>query len=63
MFRIKEARQKAGLTQTQLAEKVMVTREYISLVENNHYKPSISLLERIAKELHTSVKSLIEDSA
>ncbi|MCM8710501.1 helix-turn-helix domain-containing protein [Clostridium sp. SYSU_GA19001] len=63
MFRIKEARQKAGLTQNQLAIKVGVSQIYISYIENNHKTPSFDLLERIAKELHTSVKSLIEDSA
>lgn len=63
MFRIKEARQKAGLTQNQLAIKVGVTQIYISYIENNRKTPSFDLLERIAKELHTSIKNLIEDSA
>lgn len=63
MFKIKEARQKAGLTQQQLANCVGVSRHYISYIENNHKTPSFDLLERIAKELHTSVKNLIEDSA
>lgn len=63
MFQIKQARKNAGLTQQQLAEKINTTREYISAIENNHKKPSFDLIEKIAKELHTSVKDLIADTA
>ncbi|OSA69855.1 helix-turn-helix domain-containing protein [Clostridium botulinum] len=63
MFKIKEARKSRGLTQQQLAERINTTREYISAIENNHKTPSFDLLERIAKELHTSIKNLIEDTA
>lgn len=63
MLKIKEARIKTGLTQLELAIKVNVTREYISLLENGHYNPSFDLLEKIAKELHTTVKNLISDTA
>lgn len=63
MFKIKEARKNVGLTQQQLADKVNVTRFYMSAIENNHKTPSFYLLERIARELHTSIKNLIEETA
>ncbi|GIM29863.1 hypothetical protein CPJCM30710_25290 [Clostridium polyendosporum] len=63
MLRIKETRKTVGITQQELAQKVGATREYISNIENNHKKPSLDLLERIALVLNTSIKDLIEDSA
>ncbi|WP_041709845.1 helix-turn-helix transcriptional regulator [Clostridium kluyveri] len=61
MFRIKEARKNAGLTQQQLADRVNATREYISAIENEHKLPSIPLLKKIAIALNTTVKNLYKD--
>ncbi len=63
MFLIKEYRKKAGLTQLQLAQNIGITREHLSLVENGHKKPSLTTLEKIAKELHTSIKDLIDEQS
>jgi putative transcriptional regulator len=59
VFRIKEEREKAKLTQEELAEKVGITRAYLSQLENNHKEPSIKLLTQIAKALNISIKKLI----
>ncbi|MFL0196447.1 helix-turn-helix transcriptional regulator [Clostridium sp. WILCCON 0269] len=61
MFRIKEARKNAGLTQQQLADRVNTTREYISAIENEHKLPSMTLLMKIAIVLNTTVKNLYKD--
>ena len=45
---IKRLRQQAGLTQEQLAEKLFVTRQTVSLWENGKTQPDIETLERIA---------------
>lgn len=63
MFRIKELREKAGLTQEDLAEKVEVTSQYISMIENEHKLPSIPLLKKIATVLNTTIKNLYKDEA
>ena len=57
--RIKKARGRRGLTQTQLAEKVGVTRNTINRVENDLARPSLGLLEEIAKVLRVKLKELV----
>lgn len=59
MFKIKQFRKYKGLSQITLANQIGITREYLSVLENGHKQPSISLLKRIAKELDTTVKALI----
>ena len=49
--RLKEERQKAGLTQEQLAEKIGTKKSYISRVENGHADVQISTLARIFQGL------------
>jgi len=61
LFCIKQARIAMGITQGELADKVNVTKEFISYIENGHKDPSLSLLRKIAKELNTTVKALITD--
>lgn len=55
---IKEYRQKKGLTQEQLAERVGVRRETIVFLEQGKYNPSLKLAVRIAKELGTEIEVL-----
>lgn len=62
MLRIKEAREKIGLTQKELSTKVSITREYLSALENGHYNPSIALLKKIAHELNTTLIALIAEN-
>ncbi|MDD4569260.1 MAG: helix-turn-helix transcriptional regulator [Tepidanaerobacteraceae bacterium] len=60
MFRIKELREKEGLTQENLAMAVGISRIYLCKLENGQkLNPSIPLLKKIAKVLNTTVKSLI----
>lgn len=61
MFRIKQERERSGFTQKELAEKLGITREYLSAVENNHKEPSMKLLQQIAKVLDVPFKNLIEE--
>ena len=49
--RLKEERQKAGLTQEQLAEKIGTKKSYISRVENGHADIQVSTLLKIFKGL------------
>lgn len=45
--RLKEERQKAGLTQEQLADKIGTKKSYISRVENGHADIQVSTLLKI----------------
>jgi transcriptional regulator with XRE-family HTH domain len=56
--RIALFRQKAGLTQAQLAEASGYSEDFIGLVERGVNAPSISGLERIAKAMKVSIREL-----
>lgn len=47
--RIRELREKLGLTQEALAEKVEVTRQTILFMEKGKYNPSLRLAWKIAR--------------
>ena len=49
-MRVRELREKAGLTQTELAHKLKVSQQVISRIESGEVdNPTVSTLERIAK--------------
>ncbi len=54
---IEKIRKERGISQEQLAEELMVSRQTISSLENGRYNPSILLAFKIA----TYFKLLIED--
>ena len=56
--KIKLARMDKGLTQSQLAEAVGVTRQTIGLIEKNAYNPSLQLCLTIAKKLDKTLNDL-----
>ena len=56
--RIKEIRQKANLTQEDLAIKVGVRRETIIFLEQGKYNPSLKLAYNISKVLKTKIDKL-----
>ena len=56
--RLKEFREKAGLTQEQLAEKVKVARQTILFLEKGQYNPSLRLAFRISKVLDAPIEVL-----
>jgi putative transcriptional regulator len=58
--RIKELRQKIGLTQEELAAKVGVRRETIVFLEQGKYNPSLKLAYDVAKALKTKIDDLFK---
>lgn len=56
--KIRQLRQKKGITQQELAESVGVTRQTINALENARYNPSLLLAYRITKILG---RNAIED--
>ena len=59
--RIKEYREKFGLTQKELADKVEVNRETIVRIENNCQELSLQLALRIASCFDTTVENIFVD--
>lgn len=43
------------ISQKELAEQVGITHNYLSMIENNSKTPSLTLLEKIAKNLNTTL--------
>ena len=56
--KIKDYREKAGLKQSELAEKVNVRRETIVHLENGRYNPSLQLAMELAGFFGVSAEEL-----
>jgi len=57
--RIAVMRQRAGLSQAALAAKINVSTSAIGMYEQGRREPSMSILVRIAQELHVSTDYLL----
>lgn len=55
---IKFVRVAAGLRQGEMAKRLDISQNYLSLLENNRAEPSLSLLRRIASEFHVPMSFL-----
>ena len=60
--RISNLRSRKGLSQEELGEKLNLSREYVSFVETNKRKPSVTVLVDIANTLGVSTDDLLVDS-
>ncbi|HVB40323.1 MAG TPA: helix-turn-helix transcriptional regulator [Terriglobales bacterium] len=60
---IRAWRQRRGLSQRQLAERMAVPRTYVSKIENDKATPTIASLRRVASAMDTSVATLLEAAA
>jgi putative transcriptional regulator len=56
--RLKEVRTARGLTQTELAERIGVSRKTINTVENGIFVPSTLLALALAQELKVKVEDI-----
>ncbi len=59
-MRLKRLRENQGWTQRKLAEKVGVARVTIARIEIGNRRPSLELLERLAKALKVKVGDLLK---
>ena len=56
---LKELREKNGLTQEQMAEKLMVTRQAVSRWETGETQPNTDTLKLLSKEFGVSINTLL----
>lgn len=56
--RIKELREKFGITQETLADKVDVTRQTILFLEKGKYNPSLRLAYKIARLFNAKIEDV-----
>jgi len=59
-MKIKELREARGWTQERLAKKAKVSRVTIGRIEIGHSRPSLDLVERLAKIFKVKVSELLE---
>lgn len=55
---MREARQQKGLSQTELAKLIGVSRQTINMIENGDYNPTIALCLKICKALDKTLNDL-----
>ncbi len=58
--RIRQARQRRGLTQERLAAKAGLSREYLARLETGRQDPRVSVVVRLAKALKVRLSELLE---
>ena len=58
--RVKELRNKAGITQDELGKEVGVSRQTIIALEQGKYVPSLTLAMKIARKFNVSVEEIFE---
>lgn len=56
---LRKARQKAGLTQEQVAARARISREYVSQLERNRQSPTVDMLLKVCRILGTSAGRMI----
>ena len=56
---LRKAREKAGLTQEELAAKADVSRNYVSLLEHDAKSPTVQVLIRLCKAMDAKASKLI----
>lgn len=58
MNRVREFRQRKGLSQLALAKEIGVARQTINLIENFKYNPSLDLCVKLAQVLDSDLNQL-----
>jgi transcriptional regulator with XRE-family HTH domain len=59
---LKAARTRTGMSQQTLAEGAGADRSYLSMLERGLQQPTLAMLLRIAKALHTHPEKLVTDT-
>lgn len=60
-LKIREYRKEKKFTQITLSQKIGISRNFLSELENNKYPINLELLCKIARELEVSAKDLFEE--
>jgi transcriptional regulator with XRE-family HTH domain len=59
--KIKELRDKAGMTQAELSEKSGISQEHISRIENGKYSPNVKTADKIAGALGVTLMDILKE--
>ena len=55
---MRQARQQKGISQTELAKLIGVSRQTVNMIENGDYNPTIALCLKICKALDKTLNDL-----
>jgi putative transcriptional regulator len=55
---IRDLRERAGLTQDELARQLKVTRQTVNAIENDRYNPTLELAFRLANVFGTRIEDV-----
>lgn len=61
-MKLKEFRERAGLSQSELASRVGVTQGFISHIELGIREPTLKLIRKLAEAVEASVSELVDDN-
>lgn len=61
--RLRELRAAKGWSQSDLAEKLAVSRQTVNAIETGRYDPSLPLAFKLARLFKLSIESLFDDAA
>lgn len=56
--KMREARQQKGISQTELAKLIGVSRQTVNMIENGDYNPTIALCLKLCKALDKTLNDL-----
>ena len=56
--KMREARQQKGISQTELAKLIGVSRQTVNMIENGDYNPTIALWLKLCKALDKTLNDL-----
>jgi putative transcriptional regulator len=59
--KLRELRQLRGLSQAELADKLMVSRQTVNAIETEKYDPSLPLAFKIARLFRLKIEEIFED--
>ena len=60
-IRIKEIRERVGMTQVELSEISGISQEHISRIENGKFTPGLGTAERIARAMGVALNDLLKE--
>lgn len=63
MIRLREIRERRGLTQMELSQLAGVSQSVISSIENECVSPTVRVLQKLAKALGVSVSELLGEGS
>jgi transcriptional regulator with XRE-family HTH domain len=59
-MRLKQLREKRGMSQEVLAEKAGISRSYLARLETAKHDPTLTMLEKLAKALRVKIEALVK---